>query len=148
MNLHLPPTTLWTRLRFRSVQNHSWEQASGGCPTPGPHQRPFWVIVKGSQFKTHKLVKPGTNYLKSRAKTFADRVRDSSQIRELCCTFIDATRNLSVSLTNNRMGAKSLKNRASEGGSNGWVQSGRSLGVRGYPWLCPRAAWTRAKRAF
>ena len=44
------------------------------------------------------------------------------------------------------MGAKSLKNRASEGGSNGWVQSGRSLGVRGYPWLCPREARTRAKR--
>ena len=53
-----------------------------------------------------------------------------------------------ASLTNNRMVAKSLKNRASGVGSNGWGQSGRSLGVRKYPWLCPRAARTRAKRAF
>ena len=43
-----------------------------------------------------------------------------------------------VSLSNNRMGGESLKNRASGVGSNGWGQSGRSLGVRRYPWLYPR----------
>ena len=46
------------------------------------------------------------------------------------------------------MVAKSLKNRASGVGSNGWGQSGRSLGVRKCPWLCQRAARMRAKRAF
>ena len=51
------------------------------------------------------------------------------------------------SLNNNRMGGKRIKNRASEDGSNGWGQSGRSLGVRQYPWLCLHASLTHAERA-
>ena len=70
----------------------------------------------------------------------------SSSGVETACEMTGLATNSAIlsSLTNNRMGAKSFKNRASEGGSNEWVQSGRSLGVRGYPWLCPRAARTRA----
>ena len=45
-----------------------------------------------------------------------------------------------LSLINNRMVRKRIKIRGSEGRSNGWGQLGRSLGVRQYPWLCPRAA--------
>ena len=44
------------------------------------------------------------------------------------------------------MGGKRIKNRASEGGSNGWGQSDRSLGVWQYPWaMSARSAlfkWT------
>ena len=57
-------------------------------------------------------------------------------------------KNNSISLINNWIAGARIKNRASENGSNGWGQSGRSLGVREYPWLCSRAAQTRAKRAF
>ena len=46
------------------------------------------------------------------------------------------------------MGAKRIMNRASEGRSNGWGQSSRSLGVQQYLWQCLRAARTRAERAF
>ena len=41
------------------------------------------------------------------------------------------------SLTNNRMGAESLKNRASGVGSKGWNWYSRLQGVRQYPWWLP-----------
>ena len=46
------------------------------------------------------------------------------------------------------MGAKRIKNRASEGGSNGWDWWVGSIQDPWYAWLPARAARTRAKRAF
>ena len=56
----------------------------------------------------------------------------------------DTEHPICLSLINKWIAGSRIKNRASEGGSNGWGQSGRSLGVREYPWLCPRTARTRA----
>ena len=53
-----------------------------------------------------------------------------------------------ISLTNNRMGARSLKNGTSQVGSKGWNWWGGSIQDPWYAGLHTRAAQTRAKRAF